>query len=115
MTETPRGHRIGINEAMFRSVNERLESLNDTFEPVTQTFEVVCECGNIDCAMRFEMTHQAYEKLRTDPTLFAVVSGHEEPEYETVVSGTDRYVVVRKLPGGPAEAAAERDPRRGSS
>jgi hypothetical protein len=112
MTETPRARQIGINEAMFRSVNERLESLNEAVEPFTRTFETVCECGDIECAMRFEMTHEAYEEMRADPTLFAVVSGHEEPEYETVVSSTESYAIVRKLPGGPAEAAVERDPRR---
>jgi hypothetical protein len=110
-----RRRRIGINEAMFRAVNERLESLNDAFEGPTKTFEVICECASLDCSAQFTMSRQAYEQLRADPTLFVVLPNHEDPSVEKVVDESGRYVVVRKRSGGPAEAAVAHDPRSGPS
>jgi hypothetical protein len=40
-----------------------------------------------------------------------VVRAHVIPEEEVVVAETDRYTVVAKREGTPAEVAAEEDPR----
>jgi hypothetical protein len=52
-----------------------------------------------------------YEEIRSDPKRFFVIKGHEEPEYEQIISESDRYYVVEKLPGGPAGMAIRDDPR----
>jgi hypothetical protein len=52
-----------------------------------------------------------YRGVRADATLFFVKPGHDLPEAETVVEKTDRYWVVRKDPGGPADLARATDPR----
>ena len=105
-----RAERVGLNEAIFRSVNERIEGLNQAFEPYTNSFEIVCECGDIECTERFAITRAAYEDLRSDPTLFAIVPGHTANAIETVVSD-DAYEVVRKREGEPADTARATDPR----
>ena len=42
---------------------------------------------------------------------FVVLPGHEDEEIESVVEKHDRFYVVEKSPGGPAEIARENDPR----
>jgi hypothetical protein len=107
-----RQKRISRNEAVFRQVNEKLEQLNEAFGELTGTFEIVCECGNADCTSQIAMRRDKYEELRSDPTQFAVVKGHEIPDVEHVVAEEETYDVVRKNPGTPAEVAAATDPRR---
>jgi len=106
-----RAARIGLNEALFREVNERVKAINVGFgEPLPET-DFVCECGLDSCTERVRMTLAAYEELRTDPTHFAVRPGHQIPDVETVVEQHEDYVVVEKHAGDPAGLAAETDPR----
>ena len=104
-----REERIGLNEALFREVNERIGELSGGMD--VPTLEIVCECGQLDCTARFELEHHAYEEMRSDPVLFAVVPGHEIPDVEEVVELRDQYAIVRKDPGEPSEVARETDPR----
>ena len=103
-----RAERVVLNEAAFREANEVLTSLADATP--TEDLDLVCECGHDDCIAKVAMTRTAYEELRSDPTLFAVVPGHEIPEVENVVEEREGYDVVRKH--GEAHAIAEEtDPR----
>lgn len=106
-----RGTRIGRNEILFREVNERLRELGEGFSMVTQEAEFVCECGNGSCVERVHMSLDAYEEIRADAKRFFVVKGHEHPEYEKVVEERTDFLVVEKLPGGPAGFAIRDDPR----
>jgi hypothetical protein len=103
--------RIGKNEILYRAVNEEVHGLDARLGAAslpTQSF--LCECGNMACTERIELTNEEYEQVRTDPTTFALVNGHELPEVEYVVRRTDRYCVVRKRAGDPAELAARHAP-----
>jgi hypothetical protein len=107
--------RVGRNEALFRTLNERIEDLNATFAAVTDVgFEVVCECGDMTCVEQIPIPTAEYARVRTDPTLFILVPGHEDVTVEAVVEEDrgDRgaYVIVRKHPGEPADFAAEKAP-----
>ena len=102
-----RTRRVGVNEAVFRAINERLEELNEAFATVTDTYDVVCECGDIGCVERFTMTPHEYRELRADPTLFAIRPDHEAPDTESVIADRGGYVIVRKREGSPARLAAE--------
>jgi hypothetical protein len=106
-----RGKRIGRNEVLFRDVNERLRELGEGFSLVSEESEFVCECGNSSCAERVRMTLAAYEEVRSDPKRFFVVKGHEMLDYERIVDDRENYLVVEKLPGGPAGIAIRDDPR----
>ncbi len=106
-----RARRIGLNEAVFRQVNERIEDLADTFGLTNEKLDLICECGNASCASRIEMDRQDYEALRSDSATFAVVRGHEILDVEEIVKRHTTYDVVRKR-GGEAEKVAEMtDPR----
>ncbi len=106
---TAEAARLGINEALFRSINERIEA--GTW-PATRD-EVAafrCECAALGCNQLLEMTLGDYESVRRDPRHFLVVPGHELPGIEVVVKRTDGYLVVEKV-GEAAEIADHTDPR----
>jgi recombinational DNA repair protein RecR len=103
--------RVGINEALFRAVNERIEDLNEAFATVTDVFEVVCECGNAGCVTQIRIASDAYERVRAGGTLFIVVPGHETAEIEAVVDRQDGYYVVRKEADVAKRVAKKTDPR----
>jgi hypothetical protein len=100
--------RAARNEALFREFNERVEDLADTVQADRSRF--VCECGNLDCLERVELTRTAYEEVRGDAKRFVVARGHENPEVERVVAGGEGYLVVEKIEVA-AQVAIEHDPR----
>jgi hypothetical protein len=106
-----RARRIGENEALYRSVNEKIESLSAAFGAITETMSVICECGNASCAEQIEVSITDYERIRADATLFIIRPGHEIPDVEEIVEENEVFHVVKKLEGGPAELARELDPR----
>ncbi len=100
------------NEALFREVNERLESVAKQAEergwpPEDGCFEFHCECG--ECPEKVRMTIAEYESVRSQDDRFALQPGHDTPELEGVVERTERYVIVDKY--GAAEAIVADDPR----
>ena len=111
MSVDERTRRVGLNEAVFRTVNERLEGLNQTFGPVTGRMELVCECADPSCAQMISLTEAEYESVRAEPDLFAVVPGHVAEDVERVVRGREGYDVVRKHPGKASRIAEATDPR----
>jgi len=107
-----RARRVGKNEAVFRQVNEQIESLNRTMAAISDhTMRVVCECGELSCVEQLTVLVSDYERIRSEPTLFVVLPGHEIPDVEEVVERTPDYHVVRKHEGGPARLARELDLR----
>jgi hypothetical protein len=106
-----RARRIGANEALYRSVNEKIESLSAAFGAITETMSVVCECGDASCAEQIEVSVPDYERIRAEPTFFIIRPGHEVSDIEEVVERTDEFHVVRKVDGEAAELARELDPR----
>jgi hypothetical protein len=106
-----REDRIGLNEAVFREVNERISDLAAHFGLEEQPLDLVCECGDPSCVERISMSRDEYEQLRSDPTHFAVFPGHEEPDVEIVIERRGGFDVVQKHEGAPAEIAERTDPR----
>ena len=110
MTQS-REERIGLNEAVFREVNERIETLAETFDLGSQPLDLICECGDATCVQRIHMTHAEFEELRSDSHQFAIYPGHQEPDVETVVAHRKVYDIVKKDQGAPREIAELTDPR----
>jgi hypothetical protein len=104
-----REERISRNEVLFRQVNEQIEALQSG-EGVEGRFDFLCECGSKDCVEPLSLTLLAYEAVRSEPTQFVVVPGHEVPDIEQTVQSGDRYLIVRKE-GEAAEVAEVHDPR----
>ena len=105
-----RGRRIGLNEAVFREVNERIEELADGFG-LPDRLDLVCECGGARCTSRIEIDRADYERLRSDSATFAIVSGHEISDVEEVVERHQTYDVVRKTARDAVKIAEATDER----
>jgi hypothetical protein len=106
-----RVERMGLNEALFREVNERVRAVNVGFSGGVTEAEFVCECADESCLERMRMTLLEYEHVRADPTQFAVQHGHLVPTIEVVVEEHESYIVVAKRHDDAARVAVETDPR----
>jgi hypothetical protein len=106
-----RARRIGLNESLFREVNDRIERVTETLQVTSETIAILCECGDDSCTERVDVALSDYERVRKDPELFFVRPGHEIPDVEDIVESGSGWDVVRKKPGPSAELARELDPR----
>lgn len=102
-----RARRHAANEAWFRVINDQIEANALRHSAETELFAFVCECSNIDCAEPVRMTLAAYERLRSNPTHFAIVPGHDDPEIEGVVHRGEYWIVEKR--GRAAGFVAPRD------
>ena len=108
-----RERRLGLNEAMFREVNERVEDLNRaTSGSLTGSFEIICECGNTACLERITVPVSDYERARSNPLHFLLCVGHEDPLVERVIENRDTFVIVEKEGVEVEQVAEATDPRR---
>jgi hypothetical protein len=106
-----REKRIGLNESVFREVNERIDDLAERFNIQDQPLDLICECADENCRERISMTHSEYAELRSDSRQFAVFPGHEYDDVEDVVARRAGYDIVRKRAGEAAELAEASDSR----
>ena len=106
-----RARRVGLNEAIFRQVNEQIRGLDQEFGTQEGTMTVICECGDADCTDRLDLTVSTYERVRADSLLYIVAPGHEIPDVERVVEQAEGYDVVQKREGAPAELSRKLNPR----
>jgi hypothetical protein len=104
--------RTAENQALFRSVNDRIKQLNEAFEAFSPYGDWTCECMDIQCVEIVQMTLAEYDGVRThaDRFLVAPADRHVLPDVEQIIERTDRFWLVEKL-GAAAERAAELDPR----
>jgi hypothetical protein len=102
--------RAAKNEVVLRDLNERLKAYPGS--PDKLFSEWVCECGDMTCMKRVELSIEEYETVRAQPTQFVVAPGaeHVNPEIERVVRREKRYWVVEKI-GVGAEISEKFDPR----
>ena len=106
-----RARRIADNESRFRDINERLEADLRRIPVDGDPVEFVCECGMIECTASVLLTIEEYERVRSDPLLFALLPGHEIEDAEDVVAKAERFYVVRKKPAAQV-VVEETDPRK---
>jgi hypothetical protein len=105
-----REERLARNEAISREINEGIEEAERSSPDEAYT-RMLCECGHRDCDRVVAITLDEYAEVRQDPRRFFVVAEHVIPDIEVVRSETERFTVVRKLEGTPAEVAESTDPR----
>ena len=103
--------RVGRNEALYRSINERIEDLNRAFGTLSGAMTVVCECGDANCTEQIDVDVATYERVRSNPRRFIVRPGHQIEDVEDVVEENERYLIVAKHPGEPEGIAVDTDPR----
>ena len=115
MFDAERKERQAKNEAVFRSLNERVrdvaESIDLTGVAESRDLEqCMCECADPACTAMINLTSEEYEAVRASPIQFAVLPAHIVPDVETVVGGNERFSIVRKDVGERTHAIAT-DPR----
>jgi hypothetical protein len=101
--------RHGANEAVFRQINESIESgqwPGEEGAPVSFR----CECARLGCNGLIELSVNEYEAVRANPRRFIVLPGHERLEAEVVVETRSGYLVVEKIDQA-GTTAEETDPR----
>lgn len=103
-----RERRIGLNEALFREVNEAVRDVSVQLD--ASDFEIVCECGALGCSDRIQLTPEAYAALRSDARHFAVVPGHQIPDVEEVITNEGTYLIVEKSAPDARKLAERTDP-----
>ena len=98
--------RIGRNDAIFRSANERISEVAEA-EEMEDRVPFICECADPACCEIVQMSMNEYREVREEPRLFLNVPGHQASAqgWAQVVESHDRYVVVVKI--GPAGEVAE--------
>lgn len=106
-----RERRLGLNEAMFREVNERVEEVNQAFGSITGQFDIFCECGDTTCAERISVPMEQYERVRSEATHFLLKVGHEDPTVERMIENHGSYVIVEKEGVDVEQVAEETNPR----
>jgi hypothetical protein len=103
--------RAARNEVLFRQVNERVKDVSEAFSSLDPSaIDFMCECGSADCTEPVRLTLDEYERVRSDPTHFFVVTAHVIPEIEIVVRSGNGYTVVEKRPA-ESDVARSTDPR----
>jgi hypothetical protein len=109
-TSEEQARRIGLNEAVFRDMNEQLKTFAGEAVLDDQLL-LVCECGNEECEQSVSVSVAEYEEIRSDARLFALAPGHELEAVEEVVAVRKGFNVVKKRPGTPSRVAQETDSR----
>jgi hypothetical protein len=112
MTAHDRGakERVGSNEAMFRRINESVET-DYSETDYAGLIGFLCECGDSGCEETIELTRREYESVRESPRRFAVIADHAIGTTEDIVERHQRYAVVEKY-DDVAHLAERSDPRR---
>ena len=105
-----REERIAKNEPVVRQINEEIEQARESRHH-SSFMDIVCECGYEKCESIIALTKDEYERIRNNPRQFCVVEGHVIQDVEAIVEENDRFVIVAKREGTPAEVAIRTDPR----
>jgi hypothetical protein len=102
--------KIARTESLFRDVNERIAETAQRFEAAETGF--VCECADPACTDRVSLPVDTYESVRSEPTRFVTVPGHElgEPLEEVVVRRRG-FQVIEKVERALREHVRRLDPR----
>jgi hypothetical protein len=103
--------RIALNNATFRSANERIGAAAGVYD-VDMPVPFVCECANRGCSELVRLDLDEYEEIRANSRHFLNVPGHLAAEgAAVVVAERDGYVIVEKV-GHAGEIVEALDERR---
>jgi hypothetical protein len=101
------------NEELFRNVNERIETLSKTVARDDPMMEYLCERDSPGCYERVRATRGEYESVRSEPTYFIVLAGHEDRRVERVAFSNERFLIVEKTGSGNTRRRGNRPPQLG--
>ena len=98
------------NEAASREINEKIEQAYQG-EPPANRIDIVCECARMTCDAAIDITLGEYEHVRKDARHFVIFPGHLVGDIERIVFENDRFAVVAKREGVPADVARDENER----
>ena len=101
---------MAMNEAAARESNEEIGEAHQG-EPPGRRISITCECALKSCDRTIDITMTEYQRVRSDPRRFAIVPEHFIGDIEAIVEENDRFAVVAKRQGTPADVATEHDHR----
>jgi hypothetical protein len=85
-----------VSDAL-RAANEHMGEWPERIEaPARERLPFFCECGHPKCREQMSLTKAEYDAVRTGPTRFAVLPGHELQCADRVLEVHDEYVVIEK-------------------
>jgi hypothetical protein len=105
-----RVERLARNEVASREINEKIEEAYQG-EPPANRIDIVCECARMTCDAAIDITLDEYEDVRDDARHFVILPGHFVGDIEWIVYETNRFAVVAKREGVPADVARDENPR----
>jgi hypothetical protein len=95
--------RIAYNEDWFRDLNQRKAEWMRSGHPAAG---FRCECFEMDCSTRMQLSGREWEEVRSQANRFAVVPGHTAAsDVEQVVKEYPHFWIVEKH--GTAGAVAK--------
>jgi hypothetical protein len=104
-----RAERMAGNEVASREFNEEIEEAYEG-EPPSNRLDIVCECALKMCDRTIDITMAEYRMVRSDPRQFAIVPEHLIGDIERIIYQNDRFAIVSKREGTPAEVAMQENP-----
>jgi hypothetical protein len=88
--------RLVRNQLVFREVNDRIREVRTRFA-LKGPIDFLCECSREDCTETVPLALDEYDGVRSSPTRFVIVPGHETLEVEQVVDVDERFMLVEKF------------------
>jgi hypothetical protein len=108
--------RIALNNATFRTANERIGAAAGVYD-VDMPVPFVCECADRECSELVRLDLDDYEEIRANSRHFLNAPGHHAAAQgaAVVVAERDGYVIVEKVghAGDIVEALDERRTKEG--
>jgi hypothetical protein len=92
-----RQERLEQNQRMFRDANGRFEdAVEENALDGTWPVPFLCECADIECRGRIEITTGDYDAAHIDSDHYVILPGHATIEGGEVVDDNVTYLVVDK-------------------
>jgi hypothetical protein len=82
-------------EDVFRSANDRIAEKGSELG-LRLPWPFLCECSDMSCFARLELTIEAYEELRSHPGRYLTVPGHDVAK-TVVIEQTERVAFAERL------------------
>jgi hypothetical protein len=110
VAQAPSAERVARNDAAFREANERIAQAGRDLE--IEPIPFLCECADEECTSVVRLSLDEYAEIRSDPTHFLNLPGHDDAggPHAQVIEERDGYVVVEKV-GLAARIVTELDER----
>ena len=94
--------RLAYNEKLLRTKNTAAKDgvkkfFHDDKSIKSAPMEFACECSDLACHERIELSINAYEKIHQQANHFVIKKGHDIPDIEKIISKKSTYDIIKKI------------------